>query len=948
MENNRLFDDNVKKGPVECLGLTFSSDEERREHFREKLREKLSDPEFRKIEGFPKGSDEDILNLSDPPYYTACPNPFIDDFIRHYGRPYDPEEKYSREPFASDVGERRTDKISQLHSYHTKVPHKAIMRYILHYTEPGDIVFDGFCGTGMTGVAAQMCGSKEAIESLGYKVERDGTILDESGKPFSKLGARFAVLNDLSPAATFIAYNYNTPVDAKAFEREAKRILKDVEEECGWMYCTLSSEKLEDIERARSLLKDRGKDFSKEPLSWGRINYTVWSDVFSCPECGGEIVFWEAAVDKEEGKVNSEFSCPHCGASLTKKRMDRVIETKFDPAIGETVKQAKQIPVLINYSIGKKRYEKTPDEFDLALIEYIEKSEIPYWYPTHRIPKGDKTGDPFSVGITHVHHFYTKRNLWVLSALYTVVRKSNYPEAEYLLFTVEQAVLGMSRVARYVPTHYSQVNQYLSGTLYVGSQVVETTHLYILSNKILRLKKLLLESLVQNAVAVSCQSSSSVISLSSATSDYIFTDPPFGGNLMYSELNFLWESWLKVFTNNKPEAIMNKVQQKGLLEYQELMTRCFKEYYRVLKPGRWMTVEFHNSQNSVWNAIQEAIQRAGFVIADVRTLDKQQGSFNQVNLSGAVKQDLIISAYKPNGGLEDRFKLEAGTEEGVWDFLREHLKRLPVFTEKNGSSELIVERTDYLLYDRMIAFHIQRGRSIPMSASEFYKGLRERFPERDSMFFLPNQVNEYDRKRINVSELRQLSLFVTDENSAIQWLRLQLQNKPQTFQELQPQFMPISRGWAKHEKEIELKELLEDNFLKYDCIGPVPAQIWSWLLKSSKMREKMKELTPETADSSLKSEARDRWYVPDPARAQDLERVREKGLLKEFEEYRAHIGKKIRTFRTEAVRAGFKKLWGEKDYRGIVQVADKLSDKVIQEDPKLLMYYDNALTRLGE
>ena len=142
MENNRLFDDNVKKGPVECLGLTFSSDEERREHFREKLREKLSDPEFRKIEGFPKGSDEDILNLSDPPYYTACPNPFIDDFIRHYGRAYDPEEKYSREPFSADVSEGKNDPIYNAHSYHTKVP-KGDMRYILHYTEPGDVVFDG-------------------------------------------------------------------------------------------------------------------------------------------------------------------------------------------------------------------------------------------------------------------------------------------------------------------------------------------------------------------------------------------------------------------------------------------------------------------------------------------------------------------------------------------------------------------------------------------------------------------------------------------------------------------------------------------------------------------------------------------------------------------------------------------------------------------------------------
>ena len=87
--------------------------------------------------------------------------------------------------------------------------------------------------------------------------------------------------------------------------------------------------------------------------------------------------------------------------------------------------------------------------------------------------------------------------------------------------------------------------------------------------------------------------------------DYIFTDPPFGGNLMYSELNYLWEAWLKVFTNNKPEAIENSFQGKGIREYQQLMERCFNEYYKVLKPGRWMTVVFHNSQNRVWNAIQK-------------------------------------------------------------------------------------------------------------------------------------------------------------------------------------------------------------------------------------------------------------------------------------------------------------------------------------------------------
>src|SRR6266487_2127865 len=201
-------DTNVQR-PVECLGLTFDSDEARRAHFLEILREKLRDPEFRKIEGFPIGDDKDILALSDPPYYTACPNPFIGDFIKYYGRPYDPNIPYRREPFAADVSEGKNDPIYNAHSYHTKVPYKAIMRYILHYTNPEDIIFDGFCGSGMTGVAAQFCNDQATVESLGYRVQPDGIILDENGQPFSMVGMRHTILNDLSPAATFISSNYN-------------------------------------------------------------------------------------------------------------------------------------------------------------------------------------------------------------------------------------------------------------------------------------------------------------------------------------------------------------------------------------------------------------------------------------------------------------------------------------------------------------------------------------------------------------------------------------------------------------------------------------------------------------------------------------------------------------------------------------------------------------------
>lgn len=404
--------------PVTCLGQIFDSEEARRAHFTEELRKKL--PELRKMEGFPMGEDEDILALSDPPYYTACPNPFIPEIMKEWeeerkAKEREPAGEYHREPFAADVSEGKNDPIYNAHSYHTKVPHKAIMRYILHYTEPGDVVFDGFAGTGMTGVAAQLCGDRSTVESLGYQVREDGTILDETGKPFSKLGVRKAILNDLSPAATFIAYNYNTPVDAEAFKREAERILEEVEQECGWMYETRHM-----IDGVPQVDED-GK-----PVI-GQINYTVWSDVFVCPECTEEIVFWEAAVDQEEGKVKKEFPCPGCGAELNKRKVERAWATHYDAAIGETIRQAKQVPVLINYRVGKKRFEKRPDDWDLELIKKIEESEIPYWYPKNELPFGYNTQQPMkSHGVTHVHHFYTKRNLWALAALWHYFNQSPY------------------------------------------------------------------------------------------------------------------------------------------------------------------------------------------------------------------------------------------------------------------------------------------------------------------------------------------------------------------------------------------------------------------------------------------------------------------------------------------------------------------------------------------
>jgi len=116
------------------------------------------------------------------------------------------------------------------------------------------------------------------------------------------------------------------------------------------------------------------------------------------------------------------------------------------------------------------------------------------------------------------------------------------------------------------------------------------------------------------------------------------------------------------------------------------MRRAFSEMYRVLKPGRWLTVAFHNSDNRIWNAIQQALQEARFQVADVRLLDKRQMSFKQAS-ADTVRHDLVISA---------------------------------------------------------IADHLRRGASVPLDSQQFREGIRSRFEERDGMYFLPDQASQYD------------------------------------------------------------------------------------------------------------------------------------------------------------------------------------------------------------
>lgn len=861
------------QGPVTVLGLTFENDDARREYFRDELRKKL--PELRKIEGFPIGKDEDIINLSDPPYYTACPNPWLNDFIDQWE-----EEKKEftavgmrkedfevSEPYASDVSEGKNNPIYNAHSYHTKVPHPAIMRYILHYTQPGDIIYDGFAGTGMTGVAASFCSDRSN--------DIDGKITSEFNSNNEQIvwGERHAILCDLSPVAGLIDGMYNSPRSLNSLHR-IENVLNQVKHEFEWMYTT----KLEDGTLAK-------------------VNYIVWSDVFVCPHCGKEIVFYNAAVNHATNEVAKDFACSHCNAIVNKKSLDKCWTSVYDPILDKAIKQQKTVPVLINYSKGKGSYNKPIDDYDREIIERANQLASKCTWVKNRMMEGSEARRNDRQGLTHVHHFYFSRSLVILERLLTICNDLE------LKFLINSQLVNISKLNRYRPGISFPYNP-LSGTLYIGSQISESNVFVALYNK---LKKLYTAFNLLDAKNASGVNSATQSGLPENCIDYIFTDPPFGANFSYSELNFLQESWLKVSTNTKEEAIVNESHGKGRNEYQSLMTLSLREYYRVLKPGKWISIEFSNTSASIWNAIQQALENAGFVIANVAALDKKQGSFKAVTTTTAVKQDLVITCYKPSESLTLKIKNQELLTP--WDFIDEHLTHIPIHIEREKMTTSIIERSPKILFDRMISYFVQHNIPIPLDAQSFQNGLRERYVERDGMFFTPSQVAEYEQKRLRTEGFVPMGLIVSDEANGIEWLKNLLRPGGKTYQQISPEWMAAINGVKKGDRLPELRDILEENFIE---------------------------------------DEEGNWYVPDLEKSIDLEKLHHKSLMKEFNIYKELAQKpraRIKEVRIEALREGFKQCFKDKDFATIILIGDKIPQNILNEDNVLLQYYDIAQMR---
>ena len=178
------------------------------------------------------------------------------------------------------------------------------------------------------------------------------------------------------------------------------------------------------------------------------------------------------------------------------------------------------------------------------------------------------------------------------------------------------------------------------------------------------------------------------------------------------------------------------------------------------------------------------------------------------------------------------------------------------------------------------------------------------------MFFTNEQVQEYDKKKAENPEFIQLSILVSSEQDGVLWLKNVLAEKSLAYQDIHPLWMQALAGVRKGDVIPELADILEENFLK---------------------------------------DAQGKWYVPDPENEADLEKLRNKRLLKQFEVYKTEAAKpkgKIKEVRVEALRAGFKQSYQDKDFKTIVQIGDRIPNNLLMEDEVLLQFYDIASSRV--
>ncbi|HUU68703.1 MAG TPA: DNA methyltransferase [Planctomycetota bacterium] len=571
---------------------------------------------------------------------------------------------YPDVPFSADVRAGKGTAFYRAHTYHTKVPPQGIEAFIAHYTQPGHVVLDPFCGSGMTGIAAIRQG-------------------------------RRAMLSDLSPAAAFFASNHCRPLDVAAFLAAGGKILQAVERDYGWLYATAD--------------RDTGR-----PLQFDKM---LWSLALRCPACRKRYSLWEAALD-ERRQVLEEYPCPHCRATITKKSSRR----------------DGWLPVRVDYG-GHSKNEAPLGRADRALIAKIGKLPWPVdlWHPTTPIPQqADEIARLHNDGIATVAELFTRRNLLCIAALWREAGRADESLRQALMFAVTGIMQRASRLNKFIPS-LNMCPGPILGTMYIPGFYPEMNAFRLFERKLAAIAKSHRElrppssrqrSLMDGSPApdtnsqpdacVLTRSATDLSHIPDCSIDYVFTDPPFGSNIQYSELNLLWESWLGTLTDASQEAVMNRTQGKDVHAYGGLMARAFSEMHRVLRPDAWLTLVFHNSSGEVWAAIQQGLAGAGFAIKSITTFDKAHDTFKMVTAPGAVGYDVVVNCRKCSAPVP----VQAG-EPATLDDAREFVRKFLSACNAQAGVQSNGQTSARLLHSRAIAHFMAQGRPIAFDFREF-------------------------------------------------------------------------------------------------------------------------------------------------------------------------------------------------------------------------------------
>lgn len=679
-------------------------------------------------------------------------------FIAAHAHPYDAaSDAYRRAPFAQPTKAGKNTAIYNAHSYHTKVPPQGIVPYIEHYTEPGDLILDPFCGSGMTGVAALMTG-------------------------------RYAILNDLSPAAVHIARNYCTPLDVAVLRAEFERIKAAVKEEFDWLYGTTC-------------------DRCGGPAT---IQYTIWSDVLECNRCGQEIILWETAVDQTDRRVNEVFSCTHCGKTHRKLGL-----RKLPP-----------VPVWIAYECPlckPARSMHSPTQLETQHLDDIASRPLPYWIPSTQF---DPAGPQYrrnalaNRGIVKVTDLYTKRNLWALARIWAESFKASSQTVGARMRFALTAIMGVASRRNRWPQQ-----QTISGTIYVPSISLEMN----VGEQFLRRSNTTVEAAGalnfsgtgthDRPACLVTVGSAAHLDLPDSCVDYIFVDPPFGSNLYYSEVNLLWEAWLQEFTVVEDEAVVHREQDGGskrLPIYASLMEDCFHEMNRVLKPGRWVSVVFHNSDETIWQTILDRVEAAGFELAEINAFDKDQLTFKalrgQKGLERVTNKDIVLNLRKPKPGEQATANGKSYADEAE----KRAVEAIAAFLDADPDPK---DRTLQGLWNRALLNMLREGR-VQISMAQVGEMLPHYFKEVDGRWYLRGEAviggNVFDLKT---------------DTDAITWLATILSNEPQTIGEMIPKWQTETAHLATSDTG-RLDRLLQQNFWQEQRSG-------RWRVPTAAEREKM-------------------------------------------------------------------------------------------------------------